>query len=201
MPYISDDELLDFQVQIDEAKEQKRATNYTHNKALRDEKENTRKFKITSIILGIIAVLGVIGTLYFMNFNTPKNMISQTAANAQTDVLKTKIADLEETIKNISMDQEINASDTTEEKASLENELIYTVQIGAYKNKNLSMYSDKFVNFREIKAGDFNKYTLGNFATLNEAKKFRRAIVGLGFKNAFIASYQNGKRIKIEEAW
>ncbi|SEL72514.1 hypothetical protein SAMN04487910_3183 [Aquimarina amphilecti] len=205
MPYISDDELLDFQVQIDNAKEEKRATNYTHNKALRDEQESSRKFKIATIILGIIALLGVAGTIYFMKFNTSDNLITKSESKAKSDILKNKIAELEETIKNLSMDQEINGtgSDTNDEqnKASLQQELVYAVQIGAFEEKDLSLYSDKFVNFKQIKSGSFNKYALGNFASLSEAKKFRRELVGLGFRGAFIASYQNGKRIKIEEAW
>ncbi len=207
MPYISDDELLDFQVQIDDAKEEKRVTNYAHTKALKEEQENTRKFKIATIILGFVALLGVAGTIYFMQFNTSDSVIPKSEAKAQTDILNNKIAELEDTIKNLSMDQEINASDEgsdtqeEKEKASLQNELVYAVQIGAFEKKDLSMYSDKFVNFREIKAGSFNKYALGNFASLAEAKKFRREIVRLGFRGAFIASYRNGERIKIEEAW
>ena len=104
------------------------------------------------------------------------------------------------------MDQEINSStgigsNENETKGSLQNELVYTVQIAAFEDKDLSLYSDKFVNFREIKSNGFNKYALGNFASLPEAQKFRRELVRLGFRNAFIASYQNGKRLKIEEAW
>ncbi|WP_378178156.1 SPOR domain-containing protein [Aquimarina sp. SS2-1] len=205
MPYISDDELLDFQVQIDEAKEAKRVTNFAHTKALRDEQENTKKFKIATIILGIIALLGIAGTVYFMNFGTSDSMIAKSEANKESSMLKNKIAELEETIKNLSMDQEINAAgndaDELQEKASLQDQLVYAVQIGAFEQKDLSLYSDKFVNFKEIKAGSFNKYALGNFATLAEAKKFRRELVRLGFRGAFIASYQNGKRLKIEEAW
>ena len=75
------------------------------------------------------------------------------------------------------------------------------VQIGAFEARDLSLYSDKFVNFKEIKSEGFNKYSLGNFATLQEAKDFRKEIVRLGFSNAFIASYQGDTRIKIEEAW
>jgi len=199
MPYISDEELADFKTQIEDANEKQRATNYTHTKAIKDEKENSRKFKIATIILGIIAALGVAGTIYFMNFDTPSNMITKKESNTKINTLKTKISELEDTIKGLSMDQEINNEE--QNKASLQDELVYTIQIGAFEEKNLSMYSDKFVNFKEIKSGSFNKYSLGTFASLDEAKKFRRELVSLGFKKAFIASYQNGKRLRIEEAW
>lgn len=201
MPFITDEELQDFKDQIEKAEEAKRTSNYMREKAIKDEQENSRKFKIATIILGIVALLGVAGTVYFMNFSTPSNMISQKDHNDQKSILEGKITELEETIQNLSMNQEINANDSGESAGSLDGELVYAVQIGAFEEKNLSMYSENFVNFREIKSGGFNKYALGNFETLNEAKKFRRELVKLGFRNAFIASYQNGKRLKIEEAW
>ncbi|GAA4272787.1 SPOR domain-containing protein [Aquimarina gracilis] len=201
MPFITDEELQDFKDQIEKAEEAKRTSNYMREKAIKDEQENSQKFKIATIILGIVALLGVAGTIYFMNFSTPSNMISQKEHNDQKGILENKIAGLEETIQNLSMNQELNADDSGESAGSLNDELVYAVQIGAFEEKNLSMYSENFVNFKEIRSEGFNKYALGNFETLNEAKKFRRELVKLGFRNAFIASYQNGKRLKIEEAW
>ncbi len=202
MPFITDEELQGFKNQIEKAEESKRAVEYTRNKAVKDEKENSRKFKIATIILGIIALLGVAGTVYFMNFNTPENMITQKKHKSEVTTRDTKIAELTETIKNLSMNQELNANSTgVENGRSLQDEVVYAVQIGAFESIDLSMYSENFVNFRQIKSGGYNKYALGNFETLNEAKKFRRELVRLGFRNAFIASYQNGERIKIEEAW
>lgn len=200
MPFITDQELQDLKDQIDKAEEAKQSATYISEKAVKDEKENSRKFKIATIILGILAVLGIAGTVYFMNFNS-SGMISQKDHKSQTTILKNKITELEETLQNLSMNQELDASDNSESGGSLEDELVYAVQIGAFEEKNLSMYSDNFVNFREIKSEGFNKYALGNFDNLNEAKRFRRELVRLGFRNAFIASYQNGQRIKIEEAW
>ncbi|PKV52799.1 hypothetical protein ATE84_4926 [Aquimarina sp. MAR_2010_214] len=202
MPFITDEELQSFKDQIEKVEESNRATEYTHSKAVKDEKENSRKFKIATIILGIIALLGVAGTVYFMNFNTPENMITQKKHKSEVTTRDTKIAELTETIKNLSMNQELDSNSTGGGNGrSLEDELVYAVQIGAFESIDLSMYSENFVNFRQIKSGGYNKYALGNFETLNEAKKFRRQLVRLGFRNAFIASYQNGERIKIEEAW
>ncbi|WP_024771883.1 SPOR domain-containing protein [Aquimarina macrocephali] len=202
MPIITDEELQGFKDQIEKVEESKRAIEYTRDKAVKDEKENSRKFKIATIILGIIALLGVAGTVYFMNFNTPDNMISQKKHKSEVTTRDTKIAELTETIKNLSMNQELDSNSTGGGNGrSLEDELVYAVQIGAFESIDLSMYSENFVNFRQIKSGGYNKYALGNFETLNEAKKFRRQLVRLGFRNAFIASYQNGERLQIEEAW
>ncbi len=200
MPFITDEELQDLKTQVEQAEESKRSSEYMRDKAVKDEKENSRKFKIATIILGILALLGIAGTVYFMNFNTPANMISQKDHKEKVGVLENKITELEGTLQNLSMNQELQAEDSGD-AGTLDDKVVYAVQIGAFEEKNLSLYSDNFVNFKEIKSEGFNKYALGNFETLNEAKKFRRELVKLGFRNAFIGSYQNGKRVKIEEAW
>ena len=200
MPYLSEEELLELQTQIEDAQEQKRVTDFAHTKALRDEKEKADKFKIATIILGVVALLGVAGTIYFMNFSTPSDMISKKEYKSRVTVLEKKIEEQTQNINELNIALESKANNTTS-SGSLNDQVVYAVQIGAFADKDLSLYSDKFVNFKEIKSGGFNKYALGNFETLEEAKRFRREMVKLGFRNAFIASYQNDQRIKIEEAW
>jgi len=176
MPILTDEELQDLKDQVEKAEDSKQAAIYQTEKAIEDEQEKSRKFKIATIILGIIALLGLIGTIYFMKFSN-SNMPSQKEYNSEIVSYKEKISSLEETIQSLSINQELDAEDPKEDAGS------------------------NFVNFREIKSGGYNKYAVGNFETLKEAKKFRREMVKLGFRNAFIASYKNEKRIKIEEAW
>ncbi len=199
MPFITDEELQDLKNQVDKAEESHKSAKYLSEKAVKDEKDNSRKFKIATIILGILALLGVAGTVYFMNFATA-DMVSQKDHKEKVGILENKVSELEGTLQNLSMNQELSTNDS-DSAGSIEGELVYAVQIGAFEEKNLALYSDNFVNFKEIKSQGFNKYALGNFETLAEAKRFRRELVRLGFRNAFIGSYQNGKRIKIEEAW
>lgn len=51
-----------------------------------------------------------------------------------------------------------------------------------------------------VKANPFYAYSVGNFETLEEAQKFRQELVAMGFNDAFVASYRDGKRIAIEDA-
>ena len=201
MPFLSDDEVLDYQTQIEEAKEQKRVTDYAHTKVLRDTKEEVQKYKIASILLGILALIGIAGTVYFLFFNQDLNRVSKEKYSSDIKDYQTKVSELEETVRELSMAAELENNQEASKKPTLENELVYAVQIGAYRNEimDLSMYSDKFVNFKEIKGEPFNKYAIGNFATLKEAQNFRKQVVRLGLKNAFIASYQNGERLRIEK--
>ncbi|TYP77398.1 SPOR domain-containing protein [Aquimarina intermedia] len=199
MPYLTEEELQELQVQLDQAKEQKRVADYTHNKVLRDEKEAASKFKIATIILGILALLGVAGTIYFMTFSTNSGMVAKSVHDKKIETLQEKVNTLEES--NSALLAKYENGDFQQTGESLSGETVYAVQIGAFEKKDLSLYSDGFSNFREIRAGSYNKYALGNFKTLEEAKRFRRELVRMGFRDAFIASYQNDERVKIEEAW
>lgn len=196
MPYLSEEEIAELQTQVEEFEEKERLAAYNHKRALEDEKDNTRKFKIASIIAGIIALLGVAGTVYFMNF--AGGGISQKDHDMEVADLNSQISELNGKIEEMSINSELDSEDPGEQ-GTLEGQIVYAVQIGAFEEKNLSMYSENFVNFREIKSEGFNKYAIGNFETLKEAQRFRREVVKLGFRNAFIASYRDDQRIKIEE--
>jgi len=97
-----------------------------------------------------------------------------------------------------------NESDVYEEESnqdSLSDKIIYAVQVAALENQGIELYSNNLIQFSEIRNDDFYKYSLGAFETLEEAQQFRKELVKLGFDDAFVASYQNGNRLKIEEAW
>ena len=52
-----------------------------------------------------------------------------------------------------------------------------------------------------VKTNPFYSYSLGNFETLKEAQNFRKQLVDIGFDDAFVASYKEGKRIQIEDPY
>jgi len=84
---------------------------------------------------------------------------------------------------------------------SIDDTVIYAVQVGAFEEGGIELYSNNLIQFTEVRKDDFYKYSLGAFETLEEAQTFRKEIVRLGFKDAFVASYKNGKRLRIEEAY
>lgn len=94
--------------------------------------------------------------------------------------------------------ESIGISETSE---SIDGNIIYAVQIGAFQEKGVQLYSDNLIQFTEVRKEDFYKYAVGAFETLQEAQDFRKEIIRLGFKDAFVASYKNGKRVRIEEAY
>ncbi len=84
-------------------------------------------------------------------------------------------------------------------KEFLNKEKIYSVQVKSFVDNNVTLASEALTNTLFVKTNPFYAYSLGNFETLQEAQTFRKQLVQMGFKDAFVASYQDGKRVKIED--
>ncbi len=153
-----------------------------HTEDLAAARQKTKKFKTATIVCALLGVLGIGATYYYLNDQVGK----QAAVLADYE---TRITDYESHSGLLAM----------EDGSSLEDQEVYAVQIGAFEERDLALYSENFVNFKEIKNDGFNKYALGNFESLEEAKAFRKELVALGMKDAFIGFYQNGERLHIEK--
>ena len=77
--------------------------------------------------------------------------------------------------------------------------LVFRVQIGAYKNQDLSQYdtSENFTN--ENGDAGMSMYTLGNFRDYWEADKFKKYLRKMGVRDAWIVPYEDGTRGKIKD--
>ncbi|MFA0963465.1 SPOR domain-containing protein [Roseivirga sp. BDSF3-8] len=78
--------------------------------------------------------------------------------------------------------------------------LYYQVQIGAFRDFDLSGYREQLLGLGIETVGDVNKYTLGRFSSFERARSFRRDIIRLGIDSAFIIAYLNGELIDVREA-
>jgi hypothetical protein len=88
---------------------------------------------------------------------------------------------------------------TEEEAKSLKNEkVIYSVQIGAFKD--FQLLSDGLLNLSEYQADGYNKFSLGNYKTYAEAKYLKDSLIKLGFRGCFLTARSYGKSIGIREA-
>lgn len=81
------------------------------------------------------------------------------------------------------------------------NGLLYTVQIGVYKQP---ITHDKLLNltpiYEEKTEYGFIRYTTGVFDNQNLAEAEKSRIVKLGISDAFVTAYYNGKRLSIGDA-
>lgn len=79
--------------------------------------------------------------------------------------------------------------------------VVYKVQLGAYKNFDMTKYFNNHKNFSgEIDDDGTMKYTVGEFTEYWEAEQFKKLLREMGVKGAWIVSYQEGKRIPLKDA-
>lgn len=75
---------------------------------------------------------------------------------------------------------------------------IYSVQVGIFSKGRYPLIANKFIpGVIAPTYDDFFKYSLGIFDSVDQAKKLRNELYSIGFEDAFVASYVNGKRQKI----
>jgi seryl-tRNA synthetase len=78
--------------------------------------------------------------------------------------------------------------------------VVFKVQIGAFKNKNLSKYFENNPNFGgEAKEGEPQKITIGIFRDYWEADTFKKYMREMGVKDAWIVPYKDGQRVEIKD--
>ncbi|NCP46639.1 MAG: SPOR domain-containing protein, partial [Flavobacteriales bacterium] len=79
--------------------------------------------------------------------------------------------------------------------------LVFKVQIGAFRNP---IPQDLFKGFTPVMAEDagngITRYTAGLFTSFNVANEAKNSIREIGYPDAFVVAFFNGKRININEA-
>ena len=78
--------------------------------------------------------------------------------------------------------------------------VVFKVQIGAFRNKDLSKYFENHENFSgETDEDGTQKITLGQFRDYWEADTFKKYLREMGVKDAWIVPYRDGQRVDIKD--
>ncbi len=117
---------------------------------------------------------------------------------AQNADLKSQVNSLETKLL-ASEANEDEAMDVTGNKTRSTKGVVFKVQIGAYKNKDLSKYQDQGESFSAEAVEGVEKYTLGSFTDYWEADKFKKHLRQMGVKDAWIVPYKDGTRVAIKD--
>ncbi len=122
-----------------------------------------------------------------------------------------KIAELTE--QNRKMEAQVNAAKKAIAKAKQEGAsqpagapvvsddgVIFKVQIGAFRNKDLSKYFENNENFGgESDADGVQKITLGKYRDYWEADTFKKYLREMGVNDAWIVPYKDGTRVAMKD--
>tara|TARA_B100000809_G_scaffold39446_1_gene34545 strand:+ start:29 stop:715 length:687 start_codon:yes stop_codon:yes gene_type:complete len=79
--------------------------------------------------------------------------------------------------------------------------LLYKVQIGAFKNYDITKYFNRHDNFSGTVDEDGTmRYTLGAFSDYWEADKFKSYLRNMGVNGAWLVAYKDNKRVSMKAA-
>ncbi len=197
MPFIEESDLLELHKDIDKAQ----IINERLLDQIKFKNKELKKSKIQRNVLAGITGLFLIGTLAITSFTaglSTKNGFEKQSnllvSIDSLDAIKTRIDNLKEQNEELSLVKEFYLA-----KNFLEKEKVYSVQVKSFVENNITLASEALTNTMFVKTNPFYSYSLGNFETLKEAQNFRKQLVALGFEDAFVASYKEGKRIQIED--
>ena len=199
MPFIEESDLLELHKDIDKAQ----IINERLLDQIKYKNKELKRSKLQRNVLALVTGLFLIGTLAVTSFTAGLSRSSGSYENTNLlvsidslDAIKTRIGNLKQQNEELSLVREFYLA-----KQFLEKEKIYSVQIKSFVDNNITLASEALSNTMFVKTNPFYSYSLGNFATLQEARRFRKQLVDMGFEDAFVASYKEGKRIKIEDPY
>ena len=91
-----------------------------------------------------------------------------------------------------------NTTITNTDNNSTTKQVVYRVQLGAYKNKLSPSVFKQAGKILELKTEDgYYKYASGAYKTMADAAAHKAELVYEGYGDAFITAYQNGKRVAL----
>jgi hypothetical protein len=197
MPFIEESDLLELHKDIDKAQ----IINERLLDQIKFKNKELKRSKIQRNVLAGVTGLFLIGTLAITSFTAglsssnkyekPSNLL---VSIDSLDAIKSRIDNLKQQNEELSLVKEFYLA-----KEFLQKEKIYSVQVKSFVDNNMTLASEALTNTMFVKTNPFYSYSLGNFETLQEAQRFRKQLVDIGFKDAFVASYKDGKRIQIED--
>jgi hypothetical protein len=194
MPFIEESDLLELHKDIDKAQ----IINERLLDQIKHKNKELRSSRIQRNIFAGTTVLFLIGALAFTSFTMGLSSKPTTRDTAwvldSLAMVNKRMASLKKQNEELSEVKEFYLA-----KEFVEKETIYSVQVKAFVEKNFNLAPEGLTNTILVKNNPFYGYSLGNFGSLEEARRFRTELVNMGFKDAFVASYKDGKRIAIEE--
>jgi len=143
--------------------------------------------------------------------NSVTDLTTQTKSlNSQISDKNARIAELEDQINRMRGELTSARAELAQLKASpvvnpmdFSKGVIFKVQVGAFKNKDLSKYFENNPNFggeaAQKDTADPQRITIGIFRDYWEADTFKKYMREMGVKDAWIVPYKDGTRVELKD--
>ena len=117
-----------------------------------------------------------------------------------------EVAILQRKVQNLEQDMaeaqviDVSSGEASQTNTKVAKGVLFKVQIGAFRNKDLSKYFGSSDNFGgEVDSDGTQRYTLGNFTDYWQADKFKKYLREMGVKDAWIVPYKDGRRVPMKD--
>jgi len=121
-----------------------------------------------------------------------------TSTEAEVSAKDAQIAELKRKFEEVEAMKE-SVKDITADADDFTKGIVYKVQIGAFRNRDLTKYTE-LENFKwEQDEGGVKKYTIGFFRDYWEADTFKKYLREMGVKDAWIVAYVDNERKDIKD--
>ncbi|CAM1354972.1 hypothetical protein [Tenacibaculum ascidiaceicola] len=211
MPFIEEEKFKLMHEDLDNAKLKREEAESELSSTQEELAALKKSSKTLPIFLGLLLGLAL-GAAYYFYANGGSSAIN----NIDIEAVKKKEAyrvldsinraqaraarNAEESDSDISSNSnsDINTETLADEVAQNTNgQTIYSVQIGVLSENKYPLLSSEVIPSTVTTNDGYFKYSLGLYTTLDEAKGLQKELIKIGFNDAFVASYINGKRQKI----
>ena len=110
--------------------------------------------------------------------------------NELQDLLKGELEDL----------MNVNIDSTSAQETFGKTDIVYRVQLGAFKNKISTSVFNTSAGVLELKTGEsIFRYVTKGYRTIEQAAAVRADLVVQGYSDAFVTAYKEGKRIPMNQ--
>ncbi|WP_440066636.1 hypothetical protein [Tenacibaculum discolor] len=211
MPFIEEEKFKLMHEDLDNAKLKREEAESELSSTQEELAALKKSSKTLPIFLGLLLGLAL-GAAYYFYANGGSSAIN----NIDIEAVKKKEAyrvldsinraqaraarNAEESDSDVSSNSnsDINTETLADEVVQNTNGLtIYSVQIGVLSENKYPLLSSEVIPSTVTTNDGYFKYSLGLYTTLDEAKGLQKELIKIGFNDAFVASYINGKRQKI----
>lgn len=144
------------------------------------------------------------------NLTLPLNTIVTNTQNTETPVNSVAQPSVDVVIKNettptnVTTEVKINENPVVNIIAKKEGNVIYCIQIGAFKSAIAPEILTKKFKIKEAIKSEmsegYSKFMIGSFPEYKNARNQREEVKSLGCSSAFVAAYNGAKRITVQEA-
>ena len=210
MPFIEEAKYQLMHEEIDAAKLRLEESEKKVTSLQKKLKQLKRKSRIVIVVLCLL--FGISSLVVYSMYENGSLAKDSTASNSideeEIDIDEIRAEEARRVIDSITNIMKIRSSRSNQKNVSLNDEIanirkngkgktVFSVQIGAFSERKFPLLSDNFLAGITSKDPKYYKYSLGVFTSLIKAKKLKSELIKIGFKDAFVASYINGKRQRI----